>query len=1208
MGYSNHREIIMKRNIFLLFLSVVLSCFFLSINHIEASDLTGNDISSKIEKNSSGDYSLTIKNNGSGTIKNIEGKTNIPIGLVKNSKVSQSEWKIASLKKGESKKVSLTLKNKNTLFSNKFKSIILVIVLVAIIFILLLLVIRKKYILFFSTLILSVCVPLISAYSSSHKSTIKFETPYIFQENHYVFETKMSFESVTSAANNKVYPQSSSEDQSNFNLGIGHQKKEQSHSSNDWYKTSQLNSPNSVTSKKDSNRRFKVIKEGQLQSQLTANVEKSSNPLINPSNPNKANKQTDINKPLDSNEITITGTAYDDDKNAITNQKISVIDKTKTATVTTDSTGYFYTKIKRSEDYTFQYRNNLSVKVNVVDNKNFHVDNEVGSIDLGKKISTNGNSFVKLNISTIYFDDTTSVTQKGNDIIFDNDPKVNVGDVVVIPNGGDFGNGYSLKINHIVRHEGQTIVEGTQPKILEIFQQIHSGSDGIAFGKPKVQFDNGVSLTSLKSVNYNLQQSLYRTSKIKTNQKLTRSTIQPLAANSVVSAKIFNYSTTIDPKEKLSNISNLKSLMSNIDEMKLVYNTSLTGSIDVSILENKQNINLDSKTSVDANLKLIKKSDFSKSFNTRLGNITVPTEIPFVTVNIPIDLVGSFKADGSMEISMKASASKDVGFNFQNNQLTTSGLDDNIDSSFNVSGSMKGHINSELGLSPALSLNVLSQSMAEIRAQVGANYALNSELNLGIGSKDSDNKLNLNADSSVNAYGDIKVDSPLIGEVLGNKGILYQKRITKNLQKTKDMQIKKIGSSTSSKKIYVTPGEHVELTATDSDGNDMPSNSSFAMLPLYLLNTAIKDVHQTANGIGFTVNDDATVGSKVTMKAFQLMDYILISGQTQFDIIIGNEPHSGQLTGTVNDAVSDQPVSGAQLEFIDSTNEMVKTVSTNQEGNYSTSLVEGTYKVIISAKNYIQEINHVTIHEGSTTYDSKLKLIDTSHAGTGNASGKINDAINANVLQDVQLSFRKGRNTTQGDIISSVKTDAQGTYKVSLPGGNYTAEMFKDGYFQGFLNITVVGGIESDNQNAVLTPNQLTSNQYRVVLTWGENPRDIDTHFVGNTTNEYSGFNLFFQNKNINDSMTEAHLDRDDTDSFGPETLTINRLSTSVDYQYNIEYYAGIGTLSSSQAKVQVYSDKGLIYTFDVPSQSGAKWEVFRISSGKIIPLNRMAE
>lgn len=85
-------------------MSVVLSCTFLSINYIAISDVTSNDMLSKIEKNSSGNYSLTIKNNGSGTIKNIEGKTNIPIGLVKNFKVSQSEWKIASLKKGNQKR------------------------------------------------------------------------------------------------------------------------------------------------------------------------------------------------------------------------------------------------------------------------------------------------------------------------------------------------------------------------------------------------------------------------------------------------------------------------------------------------------------------------------------------------------------------------------------------------------------------------------------------------------------------------------------------------------------------------------------------------------------------------------------------------------------------------------------------------------------------------------------------------------------------------------------------------------------------------------------------------------------------------------------------------------------------------------------------------------------------------------------------------
>lgn len=57
----------------------------------------------------------------------------------------------------------------------------------------------------------------------------------------------------------------------------------------------------------------------------------------------------------------------------------------------------------------------------------------------------------------------------------------------------------------------------------------------------------------------------------------------------------------------------------------------------------------------------------------------------------------------------------------------------------------------------------------------------------------------------------------------------------------------------------------------------------------------------------------------------------------------------------------------------------------------------------------------------------------------------------------------------------------------------------------------------------------------RVVLTWGQTPDDLDSHMI------FPGNNIYFENK----TGTDAELDVDDTDSYGPETITLQKNTTA---------------------------------------------------------------
>lgn len=90
----------------------------------------------------------------------------------------------------------------------------------------------------------------------------------------------------------------------------------------------------------------------------------------------------------------------------------------------------------------------------------------------------------------------------------------------------------------------------------------------------------------------------------------------------------------------------------------------------------------------------------------------------------------------------------------------------------------------------------------------------------------------------------------------------------------------------------------------------------------------------------------------------------------------------------------------------------------------------------------------------------------------------------------------------------------------------------------------------------------------------------------------------------------EARLDRDDTDSWGPETITIRQIETEGHYEFWVHDYTNRNDensrkLSKSKATVKVYGNNQLLEIFSIPTDGrGNKWHVFTIDHGKIVPTN----
>jgi uncharacterized protein YfaP (DUF2135 family) len=114
----------------------------------------------------------------------------------------------------------------------------------------------------------------------------------------------------------------------------------------------------------------------------------------------------------------------------------------------------------------------------------------------------------------------------------------------------------------------------------------------------------------------------------------------------------------------------------------------------------------------------------------------------------------------------------------------------------------------------------------------------------------------------------------------------------------------------------------------------------------------------------------------------------------------------------------------------------------------------------------------------------------------------------------------------------------------------------------------------------------------RIVLNWGASPNDLDSHLM------YAGNHVYFENK----QGDEANLDVDDTTSYGPETITIERKRDGQRYVYAVHDYSNrentnATALSRSGAKVFVYVGQTLVRTYYVPvNRKGNLWEVFAVT------------
>ncbi len=315
-----------------------------------------------------------------------------------------------------------------------------------------------------------------------------------------------------------------------------------------------------------------------------------------------------------------------------------------------------------------------------------------------------------------------------------------------------------------------------------------------------------------------------------------------------------------------------------------------------------------------------------------------------------------------------------------------------------------------------------------------------------------------------------------------------------------------------------------------------------------------------------------------------------------------DEP-SYDLSGTVINS-TETAVSNAVIKLYSADSEVSSTTS-NSDGRYNFSGIKsGTYSIKVTKQGYVESSEDVSI-DGETSKNITI-------LGNANVSGRIINSQTGEGLENATVSFAFNDNKSSDDMIIEIQvvTDASGYYSFENgPTGNFTCTISADGFTtRVIVNVIINAGNNSLEQSTIVEV--IEEGELRVVLTWGQNPSDLDSHLTGPLASG-ERFHIYYSHKNADN----VSLDVDDTSSYGPETVTINNFLNGM-YRYSIFNYSeqsveGGAQIQTSPTKVEVYDYTGKIHTFIAPAfttGSGNTWRVFEInstgSSINIVPIN----
>lgn len=304
-------------------------------------------------------------------------------------------------------------------------------------------------------------------------------------------------------------------------------------------------------------------------------------------------------------------------------------------------------------------------------------------------------------------------------------------------------------------------------------------------------------------------------------------------------------------------------------------------------------------------------------------------------------------------------------------------------------------------------------------------------------------------------------------------------------------------------------------------------------------------------------------------------------------------------SGTITNSF-DRPLAGGTVTFEEAASagkaaRRACTAQTDASGRFECDLPPGRYDVTVEVPGYSTDTFPITVDaSGNATLDLPPLT------GQGNIDAEFVDAISGAVLTfaDVQCSRQLPDGTyTELD----AQTDNAGEISIQ----NVFLGQARCIVQAGASQIPVILTIEEDTAGTIPVTEPPPSGSYRVVLRWGQAPSDLDSHLTGPIAGSGARFHVYYSDTSYE---SIANLDRDDTSSFGPETVTFTPTADGV-YRYTVHNYTFRGSteggqsIADSPTTVELFDDTGLIQTYTAPPPSSANnglvsnsWRVFELT------------
>jgi hypothetical protein len=242
-----------------------------------------------------------------------------------------------------------------------------------------------------------------------------------------------------------------------------------------------------------------------------------------------------------------------------------------------------------------------------------------------------------------------------------------------------------------------------------------------------------------------------------------------------------------------------------------------------------------------------------------------------------------------------------------------------------------------------------------------------------------------------------------------------------------------------------------------------------------------------------------------------------------------------------------------------------------------------------------------TVVDGAGASDAATIAIEVIPVSGVGVSGKVLNAVDRSPIANVSVTISGQTGTT----------DTDGNYTILNVGpGDHDVAGASDGFCPFSAPLTIPDGYEDEffTYNFSMSP-MLEGEQIRMVLNWGATPNDLDSHLL---TPEIEGntHHISYSNTGSYTAVPYAKLDTDDTNGYGPETITINQLFAGT-YTYYIKNYSGGSSgLKNSNAVVQVYNGESCAANIiEVPTDTnGLFWHVCNIdgATGDVTVVNQI--